>query len=76
MAESSSDDEQTSIEFENKGARSKDLVYKCNSDPGKVQVNKNLTIQTFRNSCAPRKCLLTLDGYSYVIGEIFDGITW
>jgi len=66
MAESSSDDETSNIDWNNKTGvvRTKDLVHKCHSDPGKVQAQRQC-----RQVVAPRKCLLTLDGYSYVIGK-------
>jgi hypothetical protein len=68
MAESSSDDETSNICWDNKTdvGRTKDLVHKCHSDPGKVQAQRQN-----RQVVAPRKCLLTLDGYSYVIGKDF-----
>lgn len=61
-------------------SRTKDLVHKCQSDPGgrttmRSQLNRsprypaasgasNMTTTT-------RKCVLTLDGYNYVIGKLF-----
>lgn len=60
-------------------SRTKDLVHKCQSDPGgrssmRSQINRlprypasgasNITTTT-------RRCVLTLDGYNYVIGKIF-----
>lgn len=44
-----------------------DLVEKCNTD------GRGSGTRTNRNPsgvCATRKCVLTLDGYSYVIGEL------
>lgn len=60
-------------------SRTKDLVHKCQSDPGgrsstRSHINRsprypasgasNMTTTT-------RKCVLTLDGYNYVIGKLF-----
>lgn len=39
----------------------KETVHKCHSDPGGSQGPRRLR--------SGRKCVLTLDGYSYVIGE-------
>jgi hypothetical protein len=55
------------------GGRAKDLVHKCPSDPGN---NIKLSRPIFQaassqpsTSATTRKCVLTLDGYSYVIGK-------
>lgn len=64
----------------NKSERAKDLVHKCPSDPGKILAERNNAKQSraaFQNpanlqpstSATTRKCVLTLDGYSYVIGK-------
>ncbi|EZA60092.1 hypothetical protein X777_13917 [Ooceraea biroi] len=54
----------------------KDPVQKCHSDPGAVSTSCSPGKRISRRQvpCIPsspntRKCVLTLDGYSYVIGE-------
>lgn len=54
----------------------KDPVQKCHSDPGAAGSSYSPSKQISRRQvpCIPsspntRKCVLTLDGYSYVIGE-------
>lgn len=51
----------------------KELVHKCHSDPGGGQALGAVprTLRHRSASGAPRKCVLTLDGYSYVIGVYF-----
>ncbi|KAJ0182098.1 hypothetical protein K1T71_002820 [Dendrolimus kikuchii] len=47
----------------------KELVHKCHSDPGggRALGAAPRTLRHRSASGAPRKCVLTLDGYSYVI---------
>ncbi|KAG8278242.1 hypothetical protein J6590_025559 [Homalodisca vitripennis] len=44
--------------------RGKEAVHKCHSDPGGSGAARRV------RSYSGRKCVLTLDGYSYVIGEL------
>lgn len=71
MGDSSEEEESNKECDTNKGAKSKDLVHKCHSDPGKALAsNRNVTNRAPRQpAIPPRKCVLTLDGYSYVIGK-------
>jgi hypothetical protein len=65
----SSDDEQ---EYESNQSGGKDLVHKSHSDPGKLVGNRNAARPPrypLPTGPATRKCVLTLDGYSYVIGK-------
>lgn len=57
----------------NSGAKTKDLVHKCNSDPGGITSSRSSpTVRSFKypSGGVTRKCVLTLDGYSYVIGKV------
>lgn len=55
------------------GCRVKDLVHKSHSDPGKGGSGANRVVTRYPvlpTGPQTRKCVLTLDGYSYVIGKI------
>lgn len=62
--------------------QSKDPVQKCHSDPGAAstggtpcspgkRISRRL-VPGIPSSSNTRKCVLTLDGYSYVIGEYMN----
>jgi hypothetical protein len=68
MGDSSDDDSQNGDIKQ--GGKAKDLVHKCVSDPGKAVANRTRTVRyPMQTGGATRKCVLTLDGYSYVIGK-------
>ncbi len=71
MGDSDEDSSDDSISCIGKVARPKDLVHKCPSDPGHGVIPKTLHTRSVRyaSGAQTRKCVLTLDGYSYVIGE-------
>lgn len=52
----------------NTNVNDKELVHKCHSDPGGGRALGASRAHSHRSSGALRKCVLTLDGYSYVIG--------
>lgn len=68
MGDSSDDDTEHDI---NQGGKAKDLVHKCVSDPGNVLAHRGARMVRHPTQAAgaTRKCVLTLDGYSYVIGK-------
>lgn len=65
-------DNSTANNSEN-GGRTKDFVHKCPSDPGNNTKPNRPVFQAAASqpstSATTRKCVLTLDGYSYVIGK-------
>ncbi|GAB0089224.1 mucin-5AC isoform X1 [Sergentomyia squamirostris] len=76
--ESANDSVEDSQDDDREPSGRKDLVHKCNSDPGGDRtggapltslgsaLSRSLRHHT---GTVTRKCVLTLDGYSYVIGE-------
>lgn len=67
-----SSEEESSQECDpTRGSKVKDLVHKCYSDPGKVLLDRHTGMRAVGRGGPTRKCVLTLDGYSYVIGEVF-----
>lgn len=73
MGDSDEDSSDESVDCIGTGVRPKDLVHKCPSDPGHGSVAGSKTLHTrsvrYPSGATTRKCVLTLDGYSYVIGE-------
>ncbi|XP_037040128.1 calcium/calmodulin-dependent 3',5'-cyclic nucleotide phosphodiesterase 1-like isoform X4 [Bradysia coprophila] len=70
MGDSDEDSSDESIDCIGTAVRPKDLVHKCPSDPGHHGVvPKTLHTRSVRypSGATTRKCVLTLDGYSYVI---------
>lgn len=62
---------QGSVDGNSNVASDKELVHKCHSDPGGGRaLGANPRTHRHRSaSGAAKKCVLTLDGYSYVIGK-------
>lgn len=58
---------ETKVEFVDQVAvnSGKTLVNKCFSDPSSIRVRTS----RYQTGSTTRKCVLTLDGYSYVIGN-------
>ncbi|XP_070505157.1 dual specificity calcium/calmodulin-dependent 3',5'-cyclic nucleotide phosphodiesterase 1A-like isoform X3 [Chironomus tepperi] len=76
MGDSSDDEQEYGNGQSDSGGAGKDLVHKCVSDPGKIVGNRGQALATrpprhptsiLPSGPATRKCVLTLDGYSYVI---------
>ncbi|CAH2067423.1 unnamed protein product, partial [Iphiclides podalirius] len=68
---------QGSVDGNSNLASDKELVHKCHSDPGGGRA-LGATSRNYRHrsaSGALRKCVLTLDGYSYVIGKAVKNIS-
>ncbi|CAG9797672.1 unnamed protein product [Chironomus riparius] len=76
MGDSSDDEQEYGNGQSDSGGAGKDLVHKTVSDPGKIVGNRGQVLATrpprhptsiLPSGPATRKCVLTLDGYSYVI---------
>lgn len=78
MMGDSGDEDIKECDFSKVG-REKDIVHKCNSDPGHLVVGVGVertnpfsaSLRYPSKAGTTRKCLLNMDGYSYVIGKLW-----